>query len=200
MSQFDPILASKALWQIRVRRRPFVLSHGVNARCNMRCRFCEYWKKTGEEPTKEEIFKLLDDAREFGIGVYNAWTVEPLLRKDLPQIMAHAKEIGMITSMVTNGKLLYERSEELGDVDYLSVSVDGIDSYKEIRKMDFETLLRGLKKAIEVRKTSETEEPCPDELRAHRKKPGRHRDPYFACKKTGSKSFLRTRPRVSRNQ
>jgi len=152
MSRFDPILASRALWQIRVRKRPFVLSHGVNASCNMRCKFCEYWKKTGEEPPREEIFKLLDDAREFGIGVYNAWTVEPLLRQDLPQIMAHAKGIGMITSMVTNGKLLYERAEELVDVDYLSVSVDGVDSYKEIRRMDFETLLKGLKKAIRVRK------------------------------------------------
>lgn len=151
MSRFDPILTSKALWQIRVQKRPFVLSHAVNARCNMSCSFCDYWKKVGEEPTKEEIFKLLDDAKEFGIGVYNAWTVEPLLRKDLPQIMAHAKELGMITSMVTNGKLLYERVEELEDVDYLSVSVDGIKSYKEIRQMDFETLLKGLKKTIEVR-------------------------------------------------
>lgn len=159
MSRFDPILASRALWQIRVRKRPFVLSHGVNARCNMRCKFCEYWKKTGEEPPREEIFKLLDDAKEFGIGVYNAWTVEPLLRKDLPQIMAHAKGIGMITSMVTNGKLLYERAEELVDVDYLSVSVDGVDSYKEIRRMDFETLLRGLKKAIEVRKLQKKKDP-----------------------------------------
>ncbi len=159
MSRFNPILASRALWQIRVRKRPFVLSHGVNARCNMRCKFCEYWKKTGEEPTREEIFKLLDDAREFGIGVYNAWTVEPLLRKDLPKIMAHAKRIGLITSMVTNGKLLYERAEELGDVDYLSVSVDGVESYKEIRKMDFETLLKGLKRAIEVRKLQKKKNP-----------------------------------------
>ena len=47
------------------------------------------------------------------------------------------KKLGMITSMVTNGKLLYERAEELGDVDYLSVSVDGIKSYKEIRQDGF---------------------------------------------------------------
>ncbi len=159
MSRFDPILTSKALWQIRVQKRPFVLSHGVNTHCNMKCGFCDYWKKGGEEPAKEEIFKLLDDAKEFGIGVYNAWTVEPLLRKDLPQIMAHAKKLGMITSMVTNGKLLYERAEELQDVDYLSVSVDGVRSYKEIRNMDFETLLKGLNKAIEVRKLQKKKNP-----------------------------------------
>lgn len=159
MSKFDPILSLRALWQIRIQQRPFVLSHSVNARCNMRCGFCEYWKKAGEEPTLEEVLKLLEDAKTFGIGVYNAWTVEPLLRKDLPQIMAHAKKLGLVTSMVTNGKLLYDRAEELKDVDYLSVSVDGIKSYKEIRKMDFETLLKGLKKAIEVRKIQNKKNP-----------------------------------------
>jgi MoaA/NifB/PqqE/SkfB family radical SAM enzyme len=125
----------------------------------MSCSFCEHWKKVGNEPTKEEVFRLLDNAKEFGIGVYNAWTVEPLLRKDLPKIMAHVKELGMITSMVTNGKLLYERAEELGDVDYLSVSVDGISSYKEIRHMDFETLLKGIKKAIKFRKLQNQKNP-----------------------------------------
>ncbi len=159
MSRFDPILASKALWQIRIKKRPFVLSHGVNASCNMRCKFCEYWKKNGQEPSKDEVFRLLDDAKKFGIGVYNAWTTEPLLRKDLPLIMAHAKQLGMITSMVTNGKLLYERVEELENVDYLSVSVDGTKSYKEIRRMDFETLLKGLRKAIEVRKLQKQKNP-----------------------------------------
>jgi MoaA/NifB/PqqE/SkfB family radical SAM enzyme len=159
MSRFDPILASKALWQIRIKKRPFVLSHGVNANCNMRCKFCEYWKETGKEPSRDDVFRLLDDAKEFGIGIYNAWTTEPLLRKDLPQIMAYAKKLGMVTSMVTNGKLLYERVEELEDVDYLSVSVDGTESYREIRRMNFETLLKGLRKAIEVRKLQKQKNP-----------------------------------------
>ncbi|AAM07623.1 radical SAM protein [Methanosarcina acetivorans] len=159
MTRFDPVFASKALWQIRIKKRPFVLSHGVNANCNMRCKFCEYWKETGKEPSRDEVFRLLDDAKKFGIGVYNAWTTEPLLRKDLPLIMAHAKKLGLVTSMVTNGKLLYERVEELEDVDFLSVSVDGVESYKEIRRMDFETLLKGLKKAIEVRKLQKQKNP-----------------------------------------
>jgi MoaA/NifB/PqqE/SkfB family radical SAM enzyme len=125
----------------------------------MSCSFCEHWKKVGDEPTIEEIFRLLDNAKKFGIGVYNAWTVEPLIRRDLPEIMAHVKELGMITSMITNGKLLYERAEELGDVDYLSVSVDGIKRYKEIRQMDFETLIKGIKKAIEFRKLRNQKNP-----------------------------------------
>ncbi|TFH43182.1 MAG: pyrroloquinoline quinone biosynthesis protein PqqE, partial [ANME-2 cluster archaeon] len=40
MRTFSPILASQALWQLRIRKRPFVLSHGINAICNMHCNFC----------------------------------------------------------------------------------------------------------------------------------------------------------------
>lgn len=157
MSRFDPFFVARAFWQIKVKKRPFVLSHGVNTRCNMQCKFCEYWKETGEDPALTEIFSLLEAAKAFGIGVYNAWTTEPLLRKDLPEIMAHAKKLGLVTSMVTNGKLLYKRAHELKDVDFLSVSVDGTKSYREIRNMDFEELMKGIKKAIEVRKQQNKE-------------------------------------------
>lgn len=91
-----------------------------------------------------EIFAMLDDASKFGIGVYNAWTVEPLLRKDLPQILRHAKSLGLITSLVTNGILLQERVHDLDDLDYLSVSLDGIQSYKDIRNADYHEVLEGI--------------------------------------------------------
>ena len=130
MKEFSPRLAAKALWQLRVRRRPYVLSHGITSRCNLRCKFCEYWENPGKEMSTPEIFRMLEDARSFGIGVYNAWTAEPLMRKDLQAILHHAKGLGLITSLITNGKLLASRVHELDDLDYLSVSVDGIDSYQ----------------------------------------------------------------------
>jgi MoaA/NifB/PqqE/SkfB family radical SAM enzyme len=87
MRTFSPRLALKALWQLRVRRRPYVLSHAINSRCNLKCSFCEYWKKPGREMSTPEIFSMLEDAKSFGIGAYNAWTTEPLLRDDLPEIL-----------------------------------------------------------------------------------------------------------------
>ena len=150
MRTFSPILALRALWQLRVRKRPIVLSHGINARCNMHCEFCEYWKEEAEEMETEDILKLLDEARSFGIRYYNAWIVEPLLRDELPKIMAHAHSLGMITSMITNGKLLKQRVHDLDDVDYLSVSVDGIDAYREIRGMDPKVVFEGIRAAKNV--------------------------------------------------
>ncbi|MBA1342571.1 MAG: 7,8-dihydro-6-hydroxymethylpterin dimethyltransferase [ANME-2 cluster archaeon] len=147
---FSPVLASKALWQLRVRKRPFVLSHGINARCNLRCKFCEYWKEEGAEMETGEILSLLDEARSFGIGAYNAWTAEPLLRKDLPEILKHAHDLGMMTSLITNGKLLKKRIPDLSDLDYLSVSLDGIKTFQEIRGFEFDCVLDGIMEAKEA--------------------------------------------------
>jgi len=82
MSRFDPILASRALWQIRIKKRPFVLSHGVNANCNMRCKFCEYWRKEpGKEPSRDEVFKLLDDAKNSGSEFITPGQQNPFLER-----------------------------------------------------------------------------------------------------------------------
>lgn len=150
MRTFSPKLAAKALWQMRVKRRPFVLSHAINARCNLRCSFCEYWRHPGEGMSRPEVLRLLDQASDFGIGVYNAWAAEPLLREDLPQILAYAKDAGMITSMVTNGVLLEKRAPELSDLDYLSVSLDGIKSHKLLRGIDSSAVVKGIRTARDL--------------------------------------------------
>ncbi|HRW82171.1 MAG TPA: radical SAM protein [Methanothrix sp.] len=150
MTAFNPKIALSALVQMRLRKRPFVLSHGINARCNLRCPFCEYWRSPGPQMTSDEIFAMLDDAKSFGIGVYNAWTAEPLLRRDLPAILRHARSLGMVTSLITNGHLLSQRVGELSDLDLLSVSLDGIDSYREIRGAPIEPVLEGIRAAREA--------------------------------------------------
>ncbi|MDQ1262966.1 MAG: hypothetical protein QG575_2147, partial [Euryarchaeota archaeon] len=68
MRSFSPRMAARALWQMRGRRRPFVLSHGINASCNLSCRFCEYWRRPGVEMSTPQILQMLDEAEDFGIG------------------------------------------------------------------------------------------------------------------------------------
>jgi MoaA/NifB/PqqE/SkfB family radical SAM enzyme len=147
MRSFSPNLAFKAFWQMRVRGRPFILSHGINARCNLSCKFCEYWSQLGKEMSTPEIMRMLDEAKNFGIGVYNAWTVEPLLRPDLPRILRHAEELGFVTSLITNGHFLRRRAHELTNLDILSVSVDGISGYRDIRGGDIQEVIEGIKTA-----------------------------------------------------
>ena len=136
MKSFSLAMAARALWQMRIKKRPFVLSHGITSSCNLRCRFCSYWRQPGPETSTPEIFRMLDEAADYGIGVYNAWTAEPLMREDLPLILSHARSRGLVTSLVTNGMLLEKRLADLHDLDMLSVSLDGIKSYQELRGID----------------------------------------------------------------
>lgn len=98
---------------------------------------------------KAEIFNMLHQAKSMGIMIYNVWATEPLLRKDLPECLEYANSLGLITSLITNGVLLEERVEELSSLDFLSVSLDGIKTYEEIRGCSVEKILRGIEKAKE---------------------------------------------------
>ncbi|MFC1787425.1 radical SAM protein [Halobacteriota archaeon] len=145
---FAPLLGIKALWQLWVKKGPLILSHGINSECNLRCKFCIYWGEKLKEMEKEEIFRLLDEASSLGVLIYNVWTAEPLMRKDFPEFLEHAKSLGMMTFMVTNGVLLEERVDELSSLDYLSVSVDGTKSYEKLRGTDLGKVLDGINAAI----------------------------------------------------
>ncbi|MDI9615817.1 MAG: radical SAM protein [Methanothrix sp.] len=147
MRKIDPKLMMRAVWQLRVRRRPFVLSHTVNTACNLRCSFCPHWRRRGREMSLEEIMEMLDEAARFGIGAYNAWATEPLLRDDIDEILRHARSLGMVTSLVTNGILLSERMNDLESLNYLTVSVDGIESLREIRGIGLNEILDGIVEA-----------------------------------------------------
>ena len=55
---------------------------------------------------------------------------EPLLRRDLPQILEESSK-RFYTSLVTNGWLLKEKVKEIEDyLDHLFVSLDGIGEIK----------------------------------------------------------------------
>ncbi|OKY78072.1 MAG: Radical SAM superfamily enzyme [Candidatus Methanohalarchaeum thermophilum] len=137
----------EGIWQYKIKDKPIAMSHQVNSECNLRCPFCSDWREKGDQMDKKEIFDLLDEARKFGIILYNAWSTEPLLRDELPEILEYAHKKNMLTSTVTNGKLLDKRIDELDDLDYLTVSVDGISYNKQIRGIKPSELIKSLKKA-----------------------------------------------------
>jgi len=119
---------------------PLVLTHNVTYLCNCKCKTCDLWKKTSQfrdDLPKEKVFGMLDDARDAGMVAYVAWGGEPLMRKDLPQILAHARKNGLHTTVITNGSLLPARCEEIAPhTDLLVVSIDADDElHDEMRAL-----------------------------------------------------------------
>lgn len=125
--------------------------------CNLRCRHCGSDCGSGPRPAEElntgEIkaaFKSIAesyDARNIMIAVTGG---EPLLRKDLFEVLAYATSLGFRWGMVTNGTLVtpevVEQCKKAG-MSTVTVSVDGLrDTHDYIRRLagSFEKALNAL--------------------------------------------------------
>ena len=106
-----------------------VLQLHPSRRCNLACLHC--YSSSGPTVRQELPVDLLrtclDDA--FGAG-YRQLAVsggEPLLYADLPALLTHARQLGMVTTVTTNGMLATPRrwGPIAPFVDFVAVSVDG---------------------------------------------------------------------------
>jgi len=115
-------------WARLGRRGPLYLVHALTARCNARCGFCA-WNPDFYDPrdqlSTEQIEQLYTDARDAGFIGLSVWGGEPLLHKDFGRVMRHAKSLGLVTNMVTNGFLLERKLDDvLPNVDRICISLD----------------------------------------------------------------------------
>jgi radical SAM protein with 4Fe4S-binding SPASM domain len=136
-----------------------VLFFEVTLRCNARCEHCgsscgDIIQK--DEITKEEIIKVLDDVAASGIRnpediMINITGGEPLVRKDLFEIMEHADKLGYHWGMTTNGMLIDKNIVKKMAKTHMysvSVSIDGLkETHESFRKVpnSYEKILNGLK-------------------------------------------------------
>ncbi|MBC7114972.1 MAG: DUF3463 domain-containing protein [Archaeoglobi archaeon] len=121
------------------KRIPLSLAHMVTFRCNMRCHYCDYWRRSSEELALNEIFRMLEEAAGMGIPSYTATGGEPLLRKDIAEILKFASELDLYTILFTNGLLLREKKIE---ADRIFVSLDTLSREKFMRITGVDALPR----------------------------------------------------------
>ncbi|NMC08386.1 MAG: radical SAM protein, partial [Candidatus Lokiarchaeota archaeon] len=116
--------------KLLMRRIPIVVSIHVTNKCNLRCKYC-YANVDGRFDAPKEEFSTADLKRYITemqrLGT--RWIVllggEPLLRKDIKEIIRHVKRSGMLCELVTNGTLIETNIQEIEDVDLLCISIDG---------------------------------------------------------------------------
>lgn len=111
-----------------VRNKPFSCLLQVTNRCNMECSFCDFWPNTNarDELTVEEYRRVSRELAELGTFLVSIEGGEPLLRKDLPQIVEAFAE-HHIPALFTNGWFVTkELSRTLFDAGlvHASVSID----------------------------------------------------------------------------
>jgi len=132
--------------------KPIILAHSVTSECNCRCKICDIWRKrhNTNEMTTGEVFRMLDEARKLNFVAYVALGGEPLMRPDILSILHHAHDLGLYTSIITNGTYLSDKVEKIAKlVDLTWVSLDHYSDYhNEMRglKGTFERAVDGILK------------------------------------------------------
>ena len=122
-------------------------------RCNLTCKHCyaiSADKDFKGELSTGEVFTTMQDLRNFKVPVLILSGGEPLLRPDIFEVSARAKELGFYVGLSTNGTLINEHNiDEIAaaDYNYVGVSIDGLrDTHDKFRRLDgaFDLSMRGI--------------------------------------------------------
>lgn len=110
---------------MRLVRHPVLCNYYVTYRCNATCGFCDIWERPSPYVTLDNARQNLRDLKKLGVRVIDFTGGEPLLHRQLPDLLREAKQLGLITTVTTNALLYPKLAERLrGLVDMLHFSLD----------------------------------------------------------------------------
>jgi MoaA/NifB/PqqE/SkfB family radical SAM enzyme len=97
---------------------------------------CPFWKRSTTDLSTEKEKTILNQIYDSGVCGIAFEGGEPLLRKDLNEILAYARSLPLQTSLITNGTMLESKIDEIAK--YITggvyVSLDGVEkTHDEIR-------------------------------------------------------------------
>lgn len=119
--------AGRMVWSV-LRREPLLVSAKVylTNRCNLLCTYCSMpYTKTSELGT-EQWLEVVDQLANIGCRRITLLGGEPLLRGDVPVIIARVRERGMACAITSNGLLVKRRIDELRLLSTLTLSLDAV--------------------------------------------------------------------------
>ena len=107
----------------------FIVPWRCTFACDSNCVHCTSAGKTAvpDEVDTATALKLVDQVYDFGASFFGVTGGQPFLRKDLFQVIAHARELGLNASIITDGRLM-DKEAAANIVKYqvkVSVSIDG---------------------------------------------------------------------------
>ncbi len=128
-------------------------------RCNLTCKHCYSISADTHFPgelSTDEVFTVMQDLKAFKVPVLILSGGEPLLRPDIFEISARAKEMGFYVGLSTNGTLIDENNiDAIANIgyDYVGISLDGIGAtHDKFRRREgaFDESLHGIRLCLEA--------------------------------------------------
>ncbi|MBA3584611.1 MAG: pyrroloquinoline quinone biosynthesis protein PqqE [Gemmatimonadetes bacterium] len=114
--------------------RPTTLLAELTHRCPLRCPYCSNpldLVRAAAELGTDDWKRVFTEARALGVLQLGLSGGEPMIRKDLEELAAHARSAGLYTTLVTSGLgLTRSRAERLRDagLEHIQISVQDADA------------------------------------------------------------------------
>jgi MoaA/NifB/PqqE/SkfB family radical SAM enzyme len=114
-----------ANFPVLIQPEPRLLTVAITAKCNLRCIGCRYGRDfmVGKQLPLDLVVDLLHDAKSAGFQTVRFYGGEPLLHRDLPQMIRVARSIGLNPVITTNGILLGDQIDRLYDAGLRALTV-----------------------------------------------------------------------------
>jgi len=170
ISNFFNSLKERSNAETNVKSKPYIMLLDPVGYCNLKCPFCSTGKGSLSRDRKKlslDVFKDIIDHLGpylFKLQLYN-WG-EPLLNKDLPQMVSYAKKHHVVTEISTN--LSFPMSKEYAEeivnsgLDFVLCSIDGAsqETYQKYRVGgDFNLTMKNMKMLNDIRKEKKLKTP-----------------------------------------
>jgi len=139
---------------------PWEVMIEVTSKCNFNCRFCfnKISFAQNDRDIKEfstaYVKKIIDNIAQAGIKIIRFTGGEPLLRKDIFDLLKYAKNKELEVRLNTNGSLINQNTVEKikGIVDNVLIPIESYNNKKESKITEYPNSLKKKIKAIELLK------------------------------------------------
>jgi MoaA/NifB/PqqE/SkfB family radical SAM enzyme len=147
MNLLDKVESGINILKIRFldRKIPIAVRIELTNRCPNKCIYCDL--KENIEMSKKEVFRLLDELKKLGTKKISFSGGEPMIRKDIGEIIDYAKSIGISPEMNSCGFAVKERINEIKNLDVIKISLDGdreVHSLISQRKNSFDEAISAI--------------------------------------------------------
>lgn len=117
----------------------YSVTWNVTSGCNFLCKHCYVSRPHRRDLNTDEAKLMLNQLADFGVEELYMSGGEPLLRRDLFDLLAYAVDLGLHTDVITNGWYVTKENAAKfreSNVGHVSVSVDGMgDVHDDLRNM-----------------------------------------------------------------
>lgn len=110
---------------LRYGRAPIGVSWIVTNRCNLRCVYCGCPDVKTRELKTEQALDVIDELATLGTAQVHITGGEPLVRKDIDQLIQRLRYHAIRVTLTTNGTLVPRRIRSLRGCWQVSMSLDG---------------------------------------------------------------------------